>query len=231
VRGGRTALKLLKRRTRTFDIQVQDMILHVSAGIDVNEESRAAALSFWEQLQAYALRNPEIRTSKRAIDVPNDAPPIVRELVRSARAAGVGPMFSFQGAVTDYVGRFLAEHDHEVTVSCGSDHFVVTRRRQKLTVLRRPDGSSIAVVVQPRREGIGISTATGRGRAPIDGLAIVASSCMLADAAAAGVQAIVPKNGGFRLALTYLRRVPGVVGGLIILGDRIGVAGAVEIAA
>jgi hypothetical protein len=72
---------------------------------------------------------------------------------------------------------------------------------------------------------------TGRGRAALDGLAVIADSCMVADAAAAGVQAILPKEGGLRSALAYLKQVRGVVGGLVIVGDRIGVAGAVEIAA
>ena len=54
---------------------------------------------------------------------------------------------------------------------------------------------------------------------------------MLADAAAAGVQALLPKEDGFRQALHYLKQVPGVVGGVVVVGERIGVAGGVEIAA
>ena len=54
---------------------------------------------------------------------------------------------------------------------------------------------------------------------------------MLADAAAAGVQAILPKDNGFANALVYLKQVRGVLGGLVVVGDRIGMAGAVEIAA
>ena len=61
-------MKLLKRRAKSFDIQVQDMVLHITAPDDFAEESRAAALSFWEQLQSYALRNPQFRTSKRPLD-------------------------------------------------------------------------------------------------------------------------------------------------------------------
>jgi uncharacterized membrane protein len=45
------------------------------------------------------------------------------------------------------------------------------------------------------------------------------------------VQAILPKPDGLRLALTYLRKVRGVDGGVVVQGDRIGVAGGVEIAA
>jgi len=224
-------VRLLKKKPRSFDIQVQDLTLHIQAGTDFNEESRAAALSFWETLHAYTLRNPDVRNSKRPIDVPDDAPDVVREIVSAARRAGVGPMYSFQGAVTDHVGRYLARDVDEVTVNCGGDYFILGRRRQKLTVSTRPNGSSVAVVVPPSKTGVGISMSAGRGRAALDGIAILADSCMLADAAAAGVQAILPKQNGFASALSYLKKVKGVLGGVVVVGDRIGVAGGVEIAA
>jgi hypothetical protein len=79
---------------------------------------------------------------------------------------------------------------------------------------------------------VGVSTTLGRGRGAEgpDGLAVIAQTCMLADAAAAGVQACLPKPDGFGMALHYLQRVPGVHGGVIVIGERIGVAGTVEIA-
>ncbi|HEU4865588.1 MAG TPA: hypothetical protein VF028_02285 [Actinomycetota bacterium] len=234
-------MRLLKRKPRTFEIQVQDMTLHIQAATDFNEESRAAALSFWEQLHAYTIRNPAFSSAKRPIDVPADAPDIVREMVSSARRAGVGPMFSFQGAVTDHVGRFLARDGQEVTVNCGADYFIRSRKRQKLTVLRRP-GSTVAVVVPSSKQGVGVSMSSGR--APVDGagrgsgsgstpdgLAVLAESCMLADAAVAGVHAILSKEDGFATALGYLKKVEGVFGGLVISGERIGMMGSLEIAA
>ena len=223
-------MKLLRRKPRTFDIQVQDMTLHIQAGTDFNEESRAAALSFWEQLHAYTIRNPEIRSSKRPIEVPADAPDVVRQIVAAARRAGVGPMYSFQGAVTDHVGRFLAREVNEVTVNCGGVYFILARKRQKLTVGRGAAGP-VAVVVPPSKVGVGVSMTVGRGRSAPDGLAVLAESCMLAEAAAAGVQAILPKERGFNGALAYLREVRGVHGGVVLVGERIGVAGSVEIAA
>ena len=233
-------MKLLRRKPRTFEIQVQDMTLHIQAATDFNEESRAAALSFWEQLHAYTIRNPSFSSAKRPIDVPADAPEIVREMVSSARRAGVGPRFSFQGAVTDHVGRFLARDGQEVTVNCGADYYIRSKKRQKLTVLRRP-GSTFAVVVPASKQGVGVSMSSGAvrasagGRAPLDGLAVLAESCMLADAAAAGVQAILSrddsKDDGFATALGYLKKVEGVFGGLVISGERIGLMGSLEIAA
>ena len=224
-------MRLLKRKARSFEIQVQDMVLHVTAAADLNEESRAAALSFWEQLHSYTLRNPAITTSKRPMEIPEDAPAIVREMVVASGKAGVGPMYSFRGAVVDHVGRHLARDMDEVTVTCGGSLFVLARKRRKITV-RSPSGDgSVAVVVEPRRGGVGAATASGREIPELDALALLAESCMLADAAAAGVKAILPKPDGFRSALAYLRKVPGVFGGVIVQGQRIGVSGGVEIAA
>ena len=225
-------MRLLRRRTKSFEIQVQDLILHITAPDDYAEESRAAALSFWEQLQSYALRNPQFRQSKRPLrEISPDAPAIVREMVDASSKAGVGPMFTFRGAVTDQVGRFLADSLSEVTVACDGDYFIKTKKRMRLAV-RRHGGEPIAVAVEPSREGVGVSTTLGRGRGGggPDGLAVLATSCMLADAAAAGVQALLPKPDGFKLALQYLRQVPGVRGGVVVVDEQIGVAGGVEIA-
>jgi hypothetical protein len=79
---------------------------------------------------------------------------------------------------------------------------------------------------------VGVSTTLGAHRAAgADGWAVLAGSTMLAEAAAAGLQALLPKPDGFGAALSYLKRVPGVLGGLVVSGKRIGVAGGVEIAA
>jgi ApbE superfamily uncharacterized protein (UPF0280 family) len=225
-------VKLLRRRVKAFDIQVQDLTLHITAPEDFAEESRAAALSFWEPLQSYGARDPDFRTSKRALTrVASDAPEIVKEVVSAATAAGVGPMFSFRGAVVDAVGRFLGQQMNVVTVACDGDYFIKAKKRMKVAVNRR-GGEPLTIVLEPSVHGVGLSTTLGRGRGGQgpDGLAVIAQSCMLADAAAAGVQACLPKPDGFGMALHYLRRVPGVTGGVVVIGERIGVAGGVEIA-
>ncbi len=224
-------MKRLRRRPKSFDIQVQDLTLHITASDDYAEESRAAALGFWEQLQSYGLRFPEFRQSKRPLTmVAADAPEIVKEMLGSAADAGVGPMFTFRGAVVDQVGRFLSESMSEVTVACDGDYFLLAKKRLRLGV-KRHGGVPITVAIEPDPHGVGVSTTLGRGRGGEgpDGLAVIAQTCMLADAAAAGVQAVLPKPGGFDLALRYLQQVRGVQGGVIVVGDRIGVAGAVEI--
>ncbi len=211
-------MKLLRRKPTSFEIHVQDMVLRITANEDFAEES--------------ALQHPEFRTSKRPLDPPAaEAPAIVQEMVASASAAGVGPMFTFQGAVVDQVGRFLIQSLGEVTVACGGDYFIKAKKRVKLAV-KRHGGEPITVALEPDPNGVGVSTTLGRGRGGggPDGLAVIADTCMAADAAAAGVQALLPKKLGFAQAVRYLKTVPGVRGGVFVMGERIGVAGNLEIA-
>lgn len=215
-------------------MQVQDMVLRVTAPEDYYEEARAAAMQFWEKLHAYAAQNPKFRTSKRPIAVPDEAPEIVRHMAEASAMAGVGPVFTFQGAVTDHVGRYLARSLPEVTVSSGGDYFVVAKRRTKLAVTYGFEGEGLSIVVDPRLGPLGVYTTLGRRQLPaesVDGLVVVASSCTLADATAAAMLAILSKPDSLGTALSHLKSIEGVLGGLVIQGGNIGVAGGVELAA
>lgn len=224
----------LRRKARHFDVPVQDLVLRISASEELYEEARAAGMHFWEQIQSYAIRNPSFRHSKRPLAVPPSAPLIVRQMAELSATAGVGPMFTFQGALTEFVGRKIGETVPEVTVSCGEDHFVVTRRRARLGVAgasRR--GERLAVVVKPGLGPQGIYATVGRSalRADADeGLVVVARSCILADAAAAAATAILAKPNSFRSALDYLKSLSGVHGAIVMRGRHFGVAGALELA-
>lgn len=220
-----------KRKLEHFDVPVQDLLLRITGPEYLYEEVRAAGMQFWEQIQSYGIRHPAFRTSKRPLEVPETAPAIIQEMARSAAAAGVGPMFTFQGALTEYVGRKLRDALNEITVSCREDHFVLSRRRMRLAV---HPGLGLAVVVKPELGSHGIFMKLTPGQHPgeiLGGLVVVGHSCIVADAAAAAATAIVPKANGFRTALTYLQGLPGLHGALLIQGHQIGVTGALEIAA
>ena len=223
-----------RRKSRFFEVLVQDMVLRVAGPEELYEQARASGMQFWEQLQSYSIRNPDFRTSKRPLHLPEDAPAALRRMADVAAHAGVGPMFTFQGALAEFVGTALARTQDEVLVSSGGDHFVIAKRRARLHVHPGVGGSAISVVVKPELGPQGIYTTTGRQYLPTDtgdGVVIVASSNILADAAAAGALAILSKPNSLRAALTYLRRLGGVHGAMVVHGDRVGLAGNLELAA
>jgi ApbE superfamily uncharacterized protein (UPF0280 family) len=225
---------LLRRKSHPFELRIENMKLRVAAPQEYHEESRAAALSFWEQVQSYSRRHPEFRSSKRPLRLTSDAPEAIREILRAAGAAGVGPAFAVQGAMTDHVWRFLSTILPEVTIANAGVHFIRTGRRTKFAVFRDGEGGELKITVDPRAGTEGLATTLGRAHLPartVDGLGVLATSCMLADAAAAGVMAILAKPEAFKAALDYLRAIDGVQGGVVIQGERIGVVGRVEFAA
>jgi uncharacterized protein len=224
----------VRRKSNFFEVLIQDIVLRVSGPEELYEQARASGMQFWEQLQAYSIRNPAFRTSKRPLRLPEDAPASLRRMADVAARAGVGPMFTFQGALTEFVGAALARTQDEVLVSSGGDHFVIAKRRARLHVHPGVGGSPISVVVKPELGPQGIYTTTGRQFLPTDtgdGVVIVAASSILADAAAAGALAILTKPKSMRAALTYLRNLTGVHGAMVVRGDRIGLAGNLELAA
>src|SRR2546427_8666611 len=136
-----------RRRARHFDVPVHDMLLRISGPDELYEEARAVGMQFWEQLQSYAIRNPDFQSSKRPLAVKPDAPPIVQKMASMSALAGVGPMFTFQGALTESVGLAMSRSIPEVTVACGPDHYIVARKRARLPL----DGMhELGIVVQPQ---------------------------------------------------------------------------------
>jgi ApbE superfamily uncharacterized protein (UPF0280 family) len=136
--------------------------------------------------------------------------------------------------MTDHVGRFLSTILPEVTIANGGVHFIRSGRRTKFAVFRDGEGGELKITVDPRAGTEGLATTLGRAHLPantVDGLGVLATSCMLADAAAAGVMAILTKPEAFKPALDYLRDIDGVQGGVVVQGERIGVVGRVEFAA
>ena len=221
------------RKIKAFNVPVQEITLRVTAPEDLYEEARAAGMHFWEQVEAYAIRNPLFRTTKRRLFVTEDAPEPVRDMANGAAEVGVGPMYTFHGALAEYVGRHLAPASPDVMVANAGHYFVIARRRSKLPVQMEEGAEPLAVVVRPERGPHGIYTSLGRARTErgeSGGLVVVARTCILADATATAAKAILNKSG-LPDALAFLQGVDGVFGGLVVRGRDIGVAGGLELAA
>jgi uncharacterized protein len=230
-------MPLRRKRHHHIDVPVADFVLRITGPDELYEEVRAAGLQFWEQLQSYGIRNPDFRASRRPISIPENAPAAIRELAGTANRAGVGPMFTLTGALVDYVGLVVGKTQHEFMITCGRDQYVVARKRSRLTVRKglEKDEGNLAVVVKPELGPHGIYSSLAAepepGHVRRGGLAIVANSCTMADAAAAGARSILSKPDSLKRALDYLRRLQGVHGAIIVLGEHIGVAGGLELAA
>ena len=161
------------------------------------EESRAAALSFWEQLHVLRLRKPTSARQKRPLDK-------VAGRARDRQGGRLGGERGGRRADVLVPGRrgrcrrpVPARQVHEVTVEVRGRLLHPGEASGRSSRSRRRGGRSLAVAIggratasgSPRRSVAAAGAGPGRPRGD-------RQTCMLADAAAAGVQAILPKPEG-----------------------------------
>jgi ApbE superfamily uncharacterized protein (UPF0280 family) len=218
------------RRKARVEVPIAGGALHVTARKDVSADARAAAGQFLEDVRAYALRDPGFVDAKGPIQILGDASPIVRQMARLSALVGVAPAVTVRGALVEYVGLAITRTLDEVAVSSKGHYFVVTDRRTRVPVHSR---QGLALVVRPEFGAHGISITKGRF-SPLrraGTVAVVADSCVLADAGATAVAANFTRSGSVRDAFAALRGLPGIYGALVVQPDRVDIVGSLEVEA
>jgi ApbE superfamily uncharacterized protein (UPF0280 family) len=218
----------LRHKDVVAKVVIDDIVLRVSGSRDVSAEARVAALQFAEEMASYTTRDRDFRRAHHPIAVPRDAPAIIREMARLSALVRVGPAFTLRGALLDYVGLRCASNNRELVISCEADHFVAVRRARRLPL---PGNRDLALIVRPGAGPKGVHASYAHGATGGAIVAVVAESCILADAGAAAATAMAARPTSLRAGLAYLSGVPGIHGAFVMRGDHIGLAGSVEIAA
>jgi len=210
--------------------------LHIAAVRDLTAEAGDLVAALRADLEAYIASHPRFAESYVPVDVEPGAPEIVRAMVQGAEVAGVGPMAAVAGAVAERVARGLADHSSDVIVENGGDIFLMGARDRIIAVwagdspftgtlgLRVP-AAALPIAVCTSSGRIGHSTSFGRA----DTATVLAADAALADAAATRLANIVRDASDIERALDAGRRMPGVSGILITVGERIGAWGTVEL--
>ena len=130
-----------RRKSRFFEVLVQDMVLRVAGPEELYEQARASGMQFWEQLQSYSIRNPDFRTEQAAAAVPpEDAPAACVAWPTSPRAPASGRCSPSRARWPSSWGRRWPRTQDEVARVIRGDHFVVARSRSRLTSTRPSAG-------------------------------------------------------------------------------------------
>jgi ApbE superfamily uncharacterized protein (UPF0280 family) len=230
-----------RRRVRSelvsFTVTVKETDLFISAESDLTAEATAAACDARRQIEEEIARDPEFARSLAPLPIRPDAGPLVREMLTAASAAGVGPMAAVAGAVAEHVGRALLAHSPQVIVENGGDLFIASAQSRTVSIFagESPLSERVGLVVKPEQTPLGVCTSSGTvgpslslGRA--DAAVALACSAALADAAATALGNIVQSPDDLPRALERAQAIPNLLGAVIIIGDRMGAWGDVELA-
>lgn len=157
-------------------------------------------------------------------------------MAEAALKAGVGPMAAVAGATAEYVGRDLLKSSAEVIVENGGDIFIKTLESRKMGIYagRSALSEKIALTIHPDQTPLGVCTSSGTvghsvsfGRA--DAVVILSKDTSLADAVATSVGNRVKTAKDIEDALAFAQTISGVDGVVVIIDDKIGMWGEVEI--
>jgi ApbE superfamily uncharacterized protein (UPF0280 family) len=219
-----------------FEVIVKETDLLVRAERDLSKETRESVLKYRQQIEAHIEANPEFQRSLVPLKEAPYASEIVREMIRTSRLAHVGPMAAVAGAMAESVSKDLLKFSEEVIVENGGDIYLATSRERTIGIYAgdSPLSFKIGIVIGPEDSPLGVCTSSGTvgyslsfGKA--DAVCILSKSAALADAVATSVGNMVKEKKDIESGLERGREIEGVLGMLIILGEKMGVWGNVKL--
>jgi uncharacterized protein len=189
-----------------------------------------------EELEGYIQLHPLFAASFEPVDVYPGAPYIVDLMARSALIAGVGPMASVAGAFSELVGEELSAISPEVIIENGGDNYLRSAQERTVAIYagNSPLSGKVGLRILPVEMPLGVCTSSGTVGPSIslgktDATVVVASSAALADAAATAIGNVVMTGDDIPKGLETTQKIAGLRGAVIIVGDKIGVWGKLEL--
>jgi ApbE superfamily uncharacterized protein (UPF0280 family) len=232
----RYRFSLRHERLVAFQVAVKETDLFILADSCLATLAERVIYEVRGPLEGYIADHPAFL--RALVPLPEDplAPPIVREMLAAGRTCGVGPMAAVAGAIAEAVGRALLEDSQEVVVENGGDCFLRVASPFQMGIFAGSSALSekLALRIRPEQTPLGVCTSSGTvgpslsfGRA--DAVTVVSPSAAVADAAATGIGNRVKNRGDINRALAVAPEIEGVRGVVIIMGDRVGAWGEVEL--
>ncbi len=218
---------------------VEETDLHILAGSDVVVQATDLILQYRAQLQKYIVKNPHFCASLDPLSTDNIVPPLIRDMLKAGEAAGVGPMAAVAGTIAEYVGNGLVEAGHgEVMVENGGDIFLLREHDCTVAVFAgdSPLSCKVGLRIRSAQMPIGICTSSGTvghslSLGAADSVTVLSRSTPLADAVATRLGNEVGRRAetGIADALAVAGEIPGVIGVVVVCGERMGAYGDVEL--
>jgi hypothetical protein len=224
------------RGLATFEVKVRETDLWIAAARPLESEARDLVFTARQPLESYLDDHPEFLSALSPVADDPLAPPIVREMIRSSRQSGVGPMASVAGAIAEHVGRGLLRFTDQVVVENGGDVFLALRRPVTVRVFagRSPLSRRVGLSIPGEGMPVGVCSSSGSvghslSLGGADAACVVASSTALADGAATALGNRVRTRSDLEGAAAWAAGVAGLRGGLVILGKAMAAWGEVEL--
>lgn len=222
----------------SFQVTVKETDLWVSAGKELQQETKDLVLDARYQLESYIRSHPQFLTTMAPMADDLTAPPVVKEMIGAVKSVGVGPMAAVAGAFAEFVGRGLLEFTDEVIVENGGDIFLKLGRDTTVSIFagESPLSQKIGFRIPAVRMPLGVCASSGTvGHSYSMGVAdagcVLASSAAFADGAATALCNRIRSKKDLSHIAEWAASFQNILGCLVILGEHMAVWGEVELVA
>lgn len=220
----------------SFETSFRETDLQVSAESDLSDKAEDLIVAARWEIESYIQHNPRFREALAPYDVPEDAPVLVRSMARAAAKARVGPMAAVAGTIAQYVAEGLAEDSSQVIVENGGDVYVIGDQARVVGIHAgdSPLSGHVGIEVPPGLQPVGVCTSSGTvghslSMGSADAVTVLARDGALADAVATGLANRVRDGDDIDRAIEAARQVIGVLGVMVVIGDKLGAWGNVRL--
>ncbi len=202
----------------------------------LTQESIKLIKKYRQHIKDYIREVPEFLTSLKPLPCPVHALSIIKDMCQAAQKCGVGPMAAVAGAIAQYVGQDLSKLSREIIVENGGDIYIKSNKERIIGVYAgdSPLSGKIGIRIKPEDCPLGVCTSSGKighslsfGRA--DAVVIISKSAVLADAAATAIGNMVKKVEDIQRGVNTAKNIEGVSGVLVIMEDKLGAWGNIEL--
>lgn len=220
----------------SFQVMVKETDLWISAEKRLEKEARDLVLNSRHQLESYISSHPDFLTALAPYPPDPFAPPMVKEMIESTRAVGVGPMASVAGAIAQHVAAGLLDRTNQVIVENGGDIFAKADRALTIAIFAgdSPLSERIGLSIDAKNMPLGVCSSSGTvghslSMGAADVACILSPSAVLADGAATALCNRIRSKRDLKGIATWAQSIKGILGALVILGDQMATWGDIEL--
>jgi len=219
------------------EVIIKETDLFIFAEKDIKSIAEEIVKKYRVQIEDYIKHRPEFMTNLEPIDQDPEADDIIKEMIRTTKLAGVGPMASVAGAIAEFAGKELLAHSKQIIIENGGDIFIKSDKIRTVAVYAgdSPLSNKIFIKIKPEDTPIGVCTSSGTvghslsfGKA--DACVIITKSAILADAVATATCNRIKEKKDIAPSLEFAISIKGVKGVVAILGKDLGSIGDIELA-
>ncbi len=181
--------------------------------------------------------HPEFMTAMEPIFYEGSIPAPVLELIQAGKIAKTGPMAGIAGLFSKYVAdNLVVQYDpEEIIVENGGDIYAMVNESLSISVYAGKSELSGKIKLEIKPGTWGICTSSGTVGHSIsygnaDAVTILSHSPVIADTLATGLGNMVKTPADIDRVLKYSEKIEEILGIVIIIGDRIGIRGDIQLA-